>query len=210
MKENNTLPSNGNTSPAHAVQEMKANVQKRVLGTVLMTAVLVGLVALIGVIPAAVSAGPAAPQLEGTWRTTATITNGPPPFSGLNSFNSGGTFYGTDETQLLSPSAGPAVGVWTKVGNNQYAFTWESYLFDFGTNTPTGKLKVHGVITLIDRNTYTSTDQFEFYDTAGNVTMEGCATEMATRMTVDPVTACPGLSRSGTDSESKLAKGWKD
>ncbi len=98
------------------------------------------------------------------------------------------------------------------MGSNQYAFTWESYLFDLGSDSPAGRLKVHGLITLIDKDTYTAVDQFEFYDTGGNVTLAGCATEVATRMTVDPVTSCPGPSLSGTypDRKLKLLKGWRN
>ena len=153
-----------------------------------------------------------APQLEGTWRATVTIIDGPPPFSALNSINGGGTYSSADEIQLLIPSAGPAAGVWTKVGSNQYAFTWESYLFDLDTDMPAGKLRVRGLITLTDRNHYTAEDHFTFYDTDGNPTADGCATEEATRMTVEPFIPCPaGPSQSGTypDRGIKAAKGWK-
>jgi hypothetical protein len=177
----------------------------------LITAAFIGAVAFIASSPASVNAGSTAPQFEGTWRVTTTITDGPPPFSALYSFNGGGTLQETDETQLLTPSAGPALGVWTKVGNNQYAITWESYLFDFGSDSPSGRLKIRGLITLIDKDTYTAVDQFEFYDTAGNVTLAGCATEAGTRMTVDAVTSCPGLSQSGShpNINSKTLKGWR-
>jgi hypothetical protein len=161
--------------------------------------------------PAAVSAVSTAPQLEGTWRSTVTITGGP-SFSALNSINGGGTYFEADEIQLLPPSAGPAVGVWTKVGSNRYAFTWESYLFDLDTNMPAGKLQIRGLITLIDRNHYTAEVHFTFYDVDGNPTADGCATEVATRMTVEPFTPCPaGPSQSGTypDRGSKPATGWK-
>jgi hypothetical protein len=187
---------------------------QRVLAASLMTAVLIGSVAVIASSPAHVSAGAAltAPQLEGTWRVTSTITDGPPPFSALYSFNGGGTLQETDEIQLLSPSAGPALGVWTKVGSNQYAFTWESYVFDLDTNMPAGRLKISGLITLIDRNTYTAVDQFQFYDADGNPTFGGCATEEATRMTVDPVTSCPAPTSQNEispDPRSKPRKGWR-
>jgi hypothetical protein len=211
MQENITPSSHGNTFTVQPNGEAKAVLQKRILAALLTTAALISVVALIASRPVSVSAGTTAPQFEGTWRVTTTITDGPPPFSALYSFNGGGTLQETDETQLLTPSAGPALGVWTKVGSNQYAFTWESYLFDFGSDSPTGRLKVHGVITLIDKDNYTAVDQFEFYDTSGNVTFAGCATEAATRMTVDAVTSCPGLSQSGRHpgKKAKPAKGWK-
>ena len=212
MQENNLLPSHGGAFTGQAKRGVKAGLARRILTALIMTGALTGVVTLIASSPDAVRAGSAAPQLEGTWRVTSSIADGPPPFSALYSFNGGGTLLETDEIQLLSPSAGPAVGVWTKVESNQYAFTWESYLFDFGSDSPAGRLKVHGFITLVDKDTYTAVDQFEFYDTDGNVTFAGCATEEATRMTVDPVTSCPGPSQSGTypDKRSKPAKGWKN
>lgn len=212
MRENNATPNHGNRFTLEPRREAKTGSQSRIIAVLLMLGGLIAVGALIASSPAPVNAGPAAPQFEGTWRVTSSITNGPPPFSALYSFNSGGTLQETDETQLLSPSAGPALGVWTKVGSNQYAFTWESYLFDFGSDSPSGKLKVRGLITLIDKDTYTAVDQFEFYDTSGNVTFAGCATESATRMTVDSVTSCPGLSPSGIHPNTKSApvKGWKN
>lgn len=211
MQENSAQPYHGNTFNVQPKREAKGVVQRSILAVMLMTAAFIGAVAFITSSPAPVNAGSTAPQLEGTWRVTSTITDGPPPFSALYSFNGGGTLQETDETQLLSPSAGPALGVWTKIGSNQYAFTWESYLFDFGSDSPTGRLKVRGLITLIDKDTYTTVDQFEFYDTGGNVTFAGCATETATRMTVDSVTSCPGLSQSGShpDRKSNPLKGWR-
>jgi hypothetical protein len=99
------------------------------------------------------------------------------------------------------------------VGSNQYAFTWESYLFDLDADMPAGKLQVRGVITLIDRDHYTAEDHFTFYDVDGNPTADGCATEEATRMTVEPFVPCPatGPSQSATSLArgSTPAKGWK-
>jgi hypothetical protein len=211
MQENNTLPYHGSVFTGQAKRGVKAEVARRILTALIMMGVLTGVVALIASSRDAVKAGSTAPQMEGTWRVTATITDGPPPFSALYSFSGGGTLQETDETQLLTPSAGPALGAWTKVGSNQYAFTWESYLFDFGTDSPAGRLKVRGLITLTDKDTYTAVDQFDFYDTDGNVTLSGCATEEGTRMTVEPVTSCPGPTQTvkHADGRSRPTKGWK-
>jgi len=212
MQENKMLPYHGSAFTGQAKRGVKAGLARRILTVLIVTGVLTGVVALIASSPEAVRAGSVAPQMEGTWRVTATITDGPPPFSALYSFNGGGTLQETDETQLLTPSAGPALGTWTKVGSNQYAFTWESYLFDFGSDSPAGRLQVRGVVTLTGKDTYTAVDQFAFYDTDGNVTFSGCATEEATRMTVEPVTSCPGPTQSvrQADARSRPARGWKN
>jgi len=210
MNENNTMPSNGNTR--NSLIPETAWAIKRILASLVISAVLIGVAALIASSPAAASATEVgrAPQLEGTWRVTSTITGGPPPFSALYSFSGGGTVQESDETQLLTPSAGPALGVWRKLGNQQYAFTWESYLFDIGNNMPTGRLRVHGVITL-QTATYTAVDQFEFYDTNGIVTFSGCAMEEAARMTVEPVTSCPSDDPNpAPELRSQPSRGWRN
>jgi len=212
MQENNPLPYNSRAFSGQPKRGVKAGLARRILTALIMTGTLTGVVALIVSSPEAVRAGAAAPQMEGTWRVTTSVADGPPPFSNLYSFNSGGTLHETDEIQLLSPSAGPGAGVWTKLGGNQYAFTWESYLFDFGSDSPTGRLQVRGLLTLTGKDTYTAVDQYAFYDTNGNVTLSGCATEEATRMTVEPVTSCPGPAETArhADGRSRPAIGWKN
>jgi hypothetical protein len=213
MKNNNELRSHSESFTDQSTPGGGRMVKRRGLATFLMTAVFICALALIASSTLTVRGEAAtAPQLEGAWRVTSTIAGGPPPFSALYNFSGGGTLQETDEIQLLPPSAGPGLGTWTKVGSNQYAFTWESYLFDIGNNMPAGRLKVRGMITMSDRNTYTAVDQFTFYDAAGNVTAEGCATEAATRMTIEPVTACPGLSKGEMETNNKLrlTSSWKN
>lgn len=218
MKENKRRTMQENVLPydrafdGQPKRGVKAGLARRILTSLIMMLVLTGVVALIASSPEAVKAGSTVPQLEGTWRVTATITDGPPPFSALYSFSGGGTLQETDETQLLTPSAGPALGTWTKVGTNQYAFTWESYLFDFSSDSPAGRLQIRGVVTLTGKDTYTAVDQFAFYDTDGNVAFSGCATEEATRMTVEPVSSCPAPTQAAihAGANSRPAKGWKN
>jgi hypothetical protein len=211
MNENNLQPHHSSVLSSRAKRGV-ARLARPILGALLMVAVITGVFALFASSRDVVRAGSVSPQLEGTWRVTVSITDGPPPFSGLASFNGGGTLQETDEIQLLSPSAGPQVGTWAKLGGNQYAFTWEAYLFDFATDSPGGRLKVSGVVTLTGSDTYTAVDEFAFYDTDGNVTFSGCATEEATRMTVESLTSCPGPGQTAiqSDGRSRPTKSWKN
>jgi hypothetical protein len=178
--------------------------------TAMITGLMVGMLLISTTSPAQTRGGF---PLEGTWRSTVTIPNGPPPFSARYSFNRGGTVTEADATQLLTPPGGTSTGVWTKVGSNQYAFTIETFLFDLSADMPAGYFLLRGLITLTDRDHYTAEDHFTFYDVNGNPTIDGCATEEATPMTVVPFVPCPaaGPSQGGTypDRGSTPAKGWK-
>jgi hypothetical protein len=155
-------------------------------------------------------------QLEGTWRVTI-VSEGGDPFQALYTFARGGVMHETDESSLPL-SFGPSQGVWERTGPNRYAYTWESFASD--PNFPDDvKLRVHGVITLTGRDTYNAQVQFEFFDAEGNVTFSGCATDQATRMTIDPVTSCPAdatqrqsssVNKSGVaNSKANEPKGWR-
>jgi len=155
-------------------------------------------------------------QLEGTWRVTIVAEDGI-PFQALYTFARGGVMHETDEFSLPL-KFGPSQGVWERTGPNHYAYTWESFVSD--PNFPDDvKLRVHGVITLTGRDAYTAQAQYEFFDAEGNVTISGCVTDQATRMTIDPVTSCPrnaaqqqasSVNKSGVaNSKANEAKGWR-
>lgn len=154
--------------------------------------------------------------LEGTWRVTVTGEDGY-SFQALFTFARGGVMMETDETQLTRPIGTNGQGVWTRTGD-QYAFVWENFLFDPYQNfAPVGKLKLHGTITLTGSDSYTSADQFDYFDTSGNAMFSGRDSGVATRMTVEVVptpTPTPTLDESGaaesrsTQSRS-LIRGWK-
>ena len=96
MQENNVLSYHGSAFAGQANRGVTAGLARRILTALIMTGALAGFVSLIASSPEAVKAGSAAPQMEGTWRVTSTITDGPPPFSALYSFSGGGTLQETE------------------------------------------------------------------------------------------------------------------
>jgi len=214
MREHNILSAHEIAVSAPPSGGQGTRSKRRILLALIAAGTIICAVAWSAARPNVARADSAAPQLEGAWRARVGISGGPAPFTSLFTFNRGGTLQVIDQTQLETPSATTGLGVWTKIGANQYAFTWQTFLFDTGSaGFPfAGSLRVHGVITLTGSDTYTSVSRFTVYDTEGNVVASGCTTGEATRMTVEPLTDCPGAGESGqTDgAKSSLLNGRKN
>jgi hypothetical protein len=162
-------------------------IRRKVLA--LTTAVAVAIfISVVGAQSRPEKGGGAAPQLEGTWVVTLHVGGG--TFTSLNSYARGGVLIETNNVELSPPVSTNGQGVWEKVGDHQFAYTFMQFQFD-GSGNPSGTVNVRGVITLSGKDTYTGTEQIEFKDTAGNVTFATCDTVEATRMAVAPLTSCP-------------------
>ena len=213
MRNHNILSAHEIAVPHQGGGGQKPRSTRRTLLTLIAAGALV-CVAAWGATPrsSVARADSAAPQLEGAWQARVGINGGHPPFTALFTFNRGGTLQVIDETQLETPSATTGLGVWTKIGSNQYAFTWQAFLFDTASEgfPGVGSLRIHGVITLTGNDTYTSVSRFTAYDTEGNVLGSGCTAGDATRMTVEPLTDCPGAGGSVQPNRTtpSLLKRW--
>jgi hypothetical protein len=119
--------------------------------------------------------------LEGTWRVTVSVGGG--TFDALYTFGGDGTLIESDQDGFRGQ------GTWTKTGSGEYAFTWDSFVP--AQFAPFVRLKIRGVVSLNNDDSYTAVTQYEFLDALGNVLASGCGSEVGTRMRVEPVTACP-------------------
>jgi len=165
-----------------------------------------------GMMPSAQAADDAslARRLEGTWVSTFTYPDGR-QYQSLLTFARGGTLTQTNSIELEPPlPATNGQGVWEKTSGHEFATTYTFFLFDTSLN-PAGSVRIRQAITLSGRDAFTAVDQIEVFDPEGNVLGTFCATEQATRMTVQPVTSCPIETPSQTSPADRLspARGWK-
>ena len=124
-------------------------------------------------------------KLEGTWTEVVTVRDcgsGAALFSftGITTFNSGGTMTDTTAGASLSMRS-PGHGKWEKTGKGTYDVTVLALLFNpAGDWIGTQKLSIVAVVTG-DDNTFTTTS--EFFDTGGTkVGVAACATAVGHRL----------------------------
>ncbi len=123
-------------------------------------------------------------KLEGTWVTQVTVRDcqtGSPlrTFVALNTFNEGHTMIDTTTTASASARA-PGLGKWEKTGPQTYSATSLAFLFSpVGAWSGTQKL-THLIQASGGEITFKST--VEITDTAGNVTVRGCATAVGQKL----------------------------
>jgi hypothetical protein len=128
-------------------------------------------------------------KLQGTWNVTlrfpvCSATCGCPggvpniPIPTLNT-------YLKDDTMLValggSLFSGPGHGSWERIDHNQFSARFKFFLFN-----PAGMLRgseeVRKNILLTGPDTFEATSTFDVFDTAGNITAQGCIiNETATR-----------------------------
>jgi hypothetical protein len=133
--------------------------------------------------------GAQAAKLQGTWNVTlrfptcnvtCTCPGGVPniPIPSLNT-------YLKDDTMLValggSLFAGPGYGSWERIDRNEVNARFKFFLFN-----PNGMLRgseeVRKNILLTGPDTFEATSTFDVFDTAGNITAQGCTiNETATR-----------------------------
>jgi len=149
------------------------------------TAMLVFFVVLPSPAAAQNPAGPASVgKLEGTWVTQVTVRDcqtGSPlrTFLALNTFNEGQTMIDTTTGASASARA-PGLGKWEKTGPQTYSATTLAFLFSpVGTWIGAQKL-THVIQASGGEITFTST--VEISNTAGNVTVNGCATAVGQKL----------------------------
>jgi hypothetical protein len=123
--------------------------------------------------------GAVAPELEGTWLVTVTISDGPPPFPSLVTYARGGALTATDGG--VSPASGNVYqGTWTRTGPHEYAFTFLGLQYD-AKGIFSNYLRAHETLRLEPGgNGYNGLTKIEVLDTAQNVLETFSATTHAT------------------------------
>ena len=122
---------------------------------------------------------------EGTWRVHVTQRNCQTgaevrTFPALLTFAQGGTLTGS--TTAFPPSLrGSDHGVWNH-GGRRYAATSEAFIFGPAGAWVSTQRITQAIQLDHDADSFTSDATVEFFDTAGNLTSNGCATAIATRM----------------------------
>lgn len=159
---------------------------KRKLSILSITMVMATITIVMGTQSSKGKAGVSAPELEGTWITTVTIPDGPPPFIALHTYSRGGTLLQSNQTdEVPGEKQSPGHGVWKKTGDHQYAFTLVIFQYDEGGNV-TGALKVKEAIQLNNENEYTGLSEVQICDpSVNNCVSVGCSTTHATRLIVE-------------------------
>ncbi len=127
-------------------------------------------------------------SLEGTWVVTVTqhaCPNGPaiaPPFTSLLTFNAGGTMTETTNNPMFFPALrGPGHGVWEHTGRHTYSADSLAFITVNGALAKTQKIS-QTIEMGEDRNKFTTTEaSVQFFDTAGNLLVTGCASATGQR-----------------------------
>ena len=125
-------------------------------------------------------------RIEGTWRVQVTLRNCQTGaelrnFPALLTFAHGGTLTGTS-TVLSTGLRSPDHGIWNHTGGQNYHAVDEAFIFNpAGAWVSTQRL-TQDIQLAADGDTFLSNATTEFFDTAGNLTLTGCATAVATRM----------------------------
>jgi hypothetical protein len=126
-------------------------------------------------------------QIEGTWRVQVTLRNCQSgaeirTFPAMLTFAQGGTLTGT--STVVAPSLrGGDFGIWQFNGHESYSAVSEAFLFSGGVWSQTQRI-TQAITLSQDANTFSSNAHTEFFDTAGNMVSNGCATAVATRMSL--------------------------
>ena len=107
-----------------------------------------------------------APQIVGTWITTATLAQPVPPgFPPDGKFEAVETFYSDGTMNVVSqlPGATIGAGVWKQTGIRRYTFTFSFYRLDTSTGDPFSRLMLgarvmENVLMAENGNSYITTD----------------------------------------------------
>ena len=136
------------------------------------TVTIVSFAAFVGSQSGQAQGGAVAPQIEGTWLTTVTIPDGPPPFPALLTFGAGGGLAVTDSS--APPVAGNVYqGTWARKGNHKFAFTVMGFNYD-ATGVLVGMFKIREHLEIEPSgNAYNGVWAGEVLDPAGNVVVSG-------------------------------------
>ena len=163
---------------------MKSTITRTIAGLALMATLALAMTATVT--PAKQNSQSSGGRIEGTWRvqvtlricqTGAEIKN----FPALLTFANGGTLTGTS-TVLSTGLRSPDHGVWSHTGGQNYHAVDEAFIFNpAGTWVSTQRLN-QDIQLAADGSSFFSNATTEFFDTAGNLTANGCATAIATRM----------------------------
>ena len=144
--------------------------------------------------------GREADGLTGTWRVTITlkdcVTGTPrPPFRSLLTFGSDGTLVETTNNPAFRPGQrGPGHGAWDRVGGRTFSAASEAFIMFSSDPSPAppspgftkGLQRISQTITLThdSPNAFSSVASVQFFDDAGTLLNEGCATAVGSRFGV--------------------------
>ena len=163
----------------------------------LTTALLVAVLAATGFAAAVSADGHDAQGLTGTWRVTITlkdcVTGTPrPPFHSLLTFGSDGTLIETtNNAAFKAGQRGPGHGAWDRTGRRTFTAASEAFIMFSSDPSPAppspgfakGLQRISQTIRIPhdDPDTFSSVASVQFYDDAGNLLNEGCATAVGSR-----------------------------
>jgi hypothetical protein len=112
----------------------------------------------------------------GDWKVTVTPDGGSP-------FTAGAIFSNEGTVIMMENDGRLGLGVWDKSSGNQYSFSVWEYWLDNGSYF---QAKVSSTIELSrDKETYTGPFDFQVYDLAGNLLVQGTGTATGVRQYVD-------------------------
>jgi hypothetical protein len=125
-------------------------------------------------------------RIEGTWRVQVTLLNCQTGaelrnFPALLTFANGGTLTGTS-TVLSTGLRSPDHGIWSHTGGQNYHAVEEAFIFNPAGAWVSTQRVTQDIQLAADGDTFTSNATTQFFDTAGNLTLSGCAKAIATRM----------------------------
>jgi hypothetical protein len=120
-------------------------------------------------------------QIVGTWsvQVTVKVPPGQPTFPALLTFSPGG---GVVETESDAPGTG--LGSWEKIGDHQYQFAFETFIFD-NKGQPGGHVIVRNQVT-VNGDTASGPFKFDVFDPTGKIVQSGSGTATATRFQIPP------------------------
>ena len=140
-----------------------------------ITLVLVGVIGYQAFKPEQVMA--ASQSMVGAW--TVTVTSEGDTFTDIAIFSSDGT------VTIMESDGRLGLGVWQKLQNNRYAFSFWEYYVEDGT---TFQVNITSTIELSrDKEQYTGPFFFQIYDVDGNLIVEGPGTATGVRQPLEPM-----------------------
>lgn len=154
--------------------------RKRSLGVPVLLALLFGSAQAYGQGPA--NNGP--DRLEGVWDAkveilvcaTGHVITG---FNAMALVARGGAFHDTNATDPKLRSA--AFGTWHRSGLNRYGVAFKLFTFDAAGTNLGWTIVRHAIVLADDGDNYASEGTAEFYDSSGNLFMNGCSRSTASR-----------------------------
>jgi hypothetical protein len=131
-------------------------------------------------------------NIVGTWRVQVTTYNCAtgvqnPPFPAFLTFGAHGTLVETTASPAFAPGQrSPGHGIWSRTGEHTFKAVSDAFLLFTSTPNPPAPSLQRGTQRItqaiaVDDDQLTSAATVEFFDTAGNVLVTGCASAVGQR-----------------------------